>query len=71
MDDLYSLKPPARGWRHCTSEDAKTSERRVEWAPVPLHPDVYAVRDSKNRAAGTLMFTGSDLAAFAAAFKQS
>lgn len=38
-------------------------ESRVEIAPIPGMADAYALRDSKNPAAGTLRFTGAELRA--------
>lgn len=73
MDDLYSLKAPAKGWRRAcggNTGDAGTAESCVEWAPVPLHPDVYALRDSKNPAAPPLMFRRDEIDAFVASFPE-
>lgn len=76
MDDLYSIetKPDPRSWRRAcggNTGDSGTDESCVEIAPIPLHPDTYAVRDTKNRAAGELRFTKAELDAFAADWTKS
>lgn len=68
MPDLYSLDSPLGGWRRAcggNTGDAGTDESCVEVAPIPLHPDSYALRDSKAPSRGELRFTRDELDAFA------
>jgi hypothetical protein len=66
MKDLYGLDlTGAKFRRRCGGnvggdEDGE-SESCVETAAVPGHPGVFALRDSKNPGAGTLMFTAAEL----------
>jgi len=61
--DLYTLDAdPAAFRRLCGgNQQEEDQETCVEIAPLAGADDAYALRDSKNPAAGTLRFTGAEL----------
>ncbi|MFC0865669.1 DUF397 domain-containing protein [Sphaerimonospora cavernae] len=65
MDDLYGRDlAGARFRRLCGgNQQEEEMESCVELAPIPGVADAFALRDSKNPAAGTLWFTGEELRA--------
>lgn len=66
MDDLYGRDLAGSRFRRLCggNNDADgDGEACVEIAPIPGATDAYALRDSKNPAAGTLRFTGEELRA--------
>ncbi|MEV5047322.1 DUF397 domain-containing protein [Streptomyces griseoincarnatus] len=63
--DLYSLPlDGAEYGRMCGGNQGGDHEQCVEIAAIPGAEDAYALRDSKNPAAGELRFTGAELRAF-------
>jgi hypothetical protein len=71
--DLYEFELADLNWiRLCGGntgdQSGEETESCVEIAPIQGLTDVFALRDSKNPNAGTLRFTGHELASFADVF---
>ncbi|MEV4062655.1 DUF397 domain-containing protein [Nonomuraea dietziae] len=64
--DLYAKDLGTLNWtRFCGgNQDEDEMESCIEIAPISGEGDVFALRDSKNPAAGTLRFTRSEIEAF-------
>ncbi|GAA5068610.1 hypothetical protein HNP84_008411 [Thermocatellispora tengchongensis] len=65
MVDLYQPNTEPGSFRRLCggNQDEEEMESCVEIAPLAGLDDAFALRDSKNRAAGTLRFTGDELRA--------
>jgi Domain of unknown function (DUF397) len=64
MNDLYDRDLTGVAFtRLCGGNTGEEGEACVELAPIPGVKDAFALRDSKNRDAGTLRFSGAELRA--------
>ncbi|MEV5407558.1 DUF397 domain-containing protein [Thermopolyspora sp. NPDC052614] len=63
--DLYTLDLAGARFRRLCGGNQQEDEMEscVELAAIPGEADAFALRDSKNPAAGTLRFTGDELRA--------
>ncbi|WP_214103871.1 DUF397 domain-containing protein [Acrocarpospora catenulata] len=67
--DIYAVELTGAAFRRLCggNQQEEDQETCVEIAPIPGLPDAFALRDSKNPAAGTLRFSRDELDGFAAA----
>ncbi|WP_214110443.1 DUF397 domain-containing protein [Acrocarpospora catenulata] len=66
--DIYDADLTGAAFRRLCggNQQEEDQETCVEIAPIPEQPGAFALRDSKNPAAGTLRFTHDELVGFAA-----